>query len=200
MWGRKKQHKKNSESDEEEDDDDIIIHNNHIYFYSDVYTKPIQQLNKAINELNEQGNGYSEIWIHINSYGGTVYDALAAVDTIKASPTPIITIIEGMCASAATMMSVVGDRRYIRPNSVMLIHQLRCGVYGKKDDVIDEMDNVTKLENRLVDLFVENSKLSKPVFQKMMSRELEYSAKKCLKMGFVDEIYEGKKSLGKRKR
>jgi len=72
MWGRKKQHKKNSESDEEEDDDDIIIHNNHIYFYSDVYTKPIQQLNKAINELNEQGNGYSEIWIHINSYGGTV--------------------------------------------------------------------------------------------------------------------------------
>jgi ATP-dependent Clp protease protease subunit len=197
MWGRKKQHKKNSESEEE---GDITIHGNHIYFYSDVSTKPILQLNKAINELNEHGNRYSEIWIHINSYGGTVYDALAAVDTIKASPTPIVTLIEGMCASAATMLSVVGDRRYIRPHSVMLIHQLRCGVYGKQDDVADEMDNVKKLEKRLVDLYVANSKLSKPVFQKMMGRELEYSAKKCLKMGFVDKIYEGEKLLGKRKR
>jgi len=198
MWGRKNQHKKNNEGSEE--GCDITIHGNHIYFYSDVATKPIQQLNQAINELNEQGNGYSEIWIHINSYGGTVYDALAAVDTIKASPTPIITLIEGMCASAATMLSVVGDRRYIRPHSVMLIHQLRCGVHGKKEDVVDEMDNVKKLEKRLVTLFTENSKISKTVFQKMMGRELEYSAKKCLKMGFVDEIYEGEKSLGKRKR
>ena len=197
MWGRKKHHKKN---EAEEEGGDITINGNHIYFYSDVATKPIQQLNQAINELNEPGKGYSEIWVHINSYGGTVYDALAAVDTIKASPTPIITIIEGMCASAATMLSVVGDQRYIRPHSVMLIHQLRCGVFGKKEDVVDEMDNVKKLEKRLVELYVENSKLSKSVFQKMMGRELEYSAKKCLKMGFVDEIYEGEKSLGKRKR
>jgi len=198
MWGRKKQHKKTSDAGEE--GSDITIHGNHIYFYSDVSTKPIQQLNQAINELNEQGNCYSEIWLHINSYGGTVYDALSAVDTIKASPTPIITIIEGMCASAATMMSVVGDKRYIRPHSVMLIHQLRCGVYGKKEDVDDEMNNVKKLQKCLVELYVDNSKLSKVVFQKMMRRELEYSAKKCLKMGFVDEIYVGEKSLGKRKR
>ena len=139
MWGRKKQHKKNNESEE---GGDITINGNHIYFYSDVATKPIQQLNQAINELNEPGNCYSEIWVHINSYGGTVYDALAAVDTIRSSPTPIITLIEGMCASAATMLSVVGDRRYIRPHSVMLIHQLRCGVYGKKEDVSDEMENI----------------------------------------------------------
>lgn len=207
MWGRKKQQhkqhkkrKKNEEEEEEDEEGNITIHGNHIYFYSDVATKPIQQLNQAINKLNEQGNGYSEIWLHINSYGGTVYDALAAADTIKASPTPIITIIEGMCASAATMISVVGDKRYIRPHSVMLIHQLRCGAYGKKEDVDDEMDNVKKLEKRLVELYVDNSKLSKVVFQKMMKRELEYSAEKCLKMGFVDEIYRGEKSLGKRKR
>jgi len=199
MWGRKKQPKKNNEA-EEEGGGDITIHGNHIYFYSDVATKPIQQLNQAINDLNEPGNCYTEIWLHINSYGGTVYDALAAVDTIKASPTPIITLIEGMCASAATMLSVVGDRRYIRPHSVMLIHQLRCGVYGKKEDVSDEMENIKKLEKRLVELYVENSKISKAVFKKMMGRELEYSAKKCLKMGLVDEIYEGEKSLGKRKR
>jgi len=62
------------------------------------------------------------------------------------------------------------------------------------------MENIKKLEKRLVELYVENSKISKAVFKKMMGRELEYSAKKCLKMGLVDEIYEGEKSLGKRKR
>ena len=198
MWGLKKHQKTNDI--EEEDVSDMIVRRNHIYFYSDVETKPIQKLNQAINELNEPGNGYAEIWIHINSYGGAVYDALAAVDTIRASPTPIITLIEGMCASAATMISIAGDLRYIRPHGVMLIHQMRCGIHGKKEDVDDEIENVNKLEERLVELYTSNSKLTKVAFKKIMKKELEYSAKKCLRLGLVDKIYTGEKALGKRKR
>jgi len=195
---------KNSKSDNDEDDNedsiDIKIKNNHIYFYCDVSPKSAQQLNQAIMELNTPGNIYNEIWIHINSDGGTVYDVLSSIDTITSSSTPVVTLIEGMAASAATMLSIAGDRRLIRPNSVMLIHQLRGGYYGKKCDVKDEMVNLEKLEKKIIDLFFKNSTISKKVFTKMMKQELEYSAKECLKMGFVDEIYTGEKVLKKRKR
>ena len=150
--------------------------------------------------MNEPGKCYPEIWLHINSYGGSVYDALAAVDTIQASPTPIITIIEGIAASAATMISISGDRRYIRPNGVMLIHQMRCGFYGKKQDAADEMKNVDQLEDKLMALYLDNTNLSKNKFKKIIRRELEHNAEDCKKMGFVDEIFTGNGVLGKRKR
>jgi len=202
IWICKKNKLKSDDSDDESDEEEngVVVSGNHIYFYSDVSIKPIRQLNQIINNLNEPGKRYPEIWIHINSYGGTIYDALSAVDTINASQTPIITLIEGMCASAATMISIAGDMRYIRPNGVLLIHQMRCGVFGKKEDVDDEIENIKNLEDKLINLYVDNSKLTKVSFKKIMKREMEFSAEKCLEFGFVDDIYTGRDTLGKRKR
>ena len=201
MWGRSKIKKKNDDSEKEEEEPlDITVIRNHIYFYSDVDTKPIKQLNQAINALNEPGKCYPEIWIHINSYGGDVYDALAAVDTIQASPTPIVTIIEGIAASAATLISISGDRRLIRPNAAMLIHQMRCGFYGKNQDAKDEMNNINKMEAKLTALYLNNTKLTKSKLKRIICRENEYDAEDCKKMGLVDEIFTNPVSLGKRKR
>ena len=70
MWGRSKIKKKNddTEKDEEEEPLDITVIRNHIYFYSDVDTKPIKQLNQAINALNEPGKCYPEIWIAFSGF------------------------------------------------------------------------------------------------------------------------------------
>lgn len=187
-WGLKRT-KKNDDSDDEEDDDSKVkICKNHIYFYSDVAPKAILKLNQAIDDLNEPGKMYPEIFIHINSYGGYVYDALSAVDRIVASETPVTTIIEGIAASAATMISICADHRQIRPNSVMLIHQLRGGTYGKKCDLDDEYKNLNRLEKRLTSLYQEHTTLSKKKLKEMMSKELEYEPDDCVKYGLVDEI------------
>tara|TARA_R110002074_G_scaffold249620_1_gene421489 strand:+ start:412 stop:1020 length:609 start_codon:yes stop_codon:yes gene_type:complete len=195
-----KKNNNEDESDNEDDLSDITVIRNHIYFYSNVDTKPIKQLNQAINSLNEPGKCYPEIWIHINSYGGGIYDALAAVDTIHASPTPIVTIVEGIAASAATLISIAGDRRLIRPNAAMLIHQMRCGFYGKNQDAKDEMNNINKMEAKLTALYLDNTKLTKTKLKKILCRENEYDAKDCMKMGLVDEIFTAPVRLGKRKR
>jgi len=204
MKRRSKIKKKNDIDNEDESDEDessdITVVRNHIYFYSDVDTKPIKQLNQAINSLNEPGKCYPEIWIHINSHGGGMYDALAAVDTIQASPTPIITIVEGIAASAATLLSIAGDRRLIRPNSAMLIHQIRCGFYGKNQDAKDEMNNINKMEAKLIGLYLDNTKLTKTKLKKILCHENEYDAEDCMKMGLVDEIFIAPVMIGKRKR
>ena len=91
----------------------------------------------AINEFNQSEKKYDDIFLHIQSYGGNVHDALSSVDTILNSEIPITTIIEGYAASAATLISIVGDYRYIFKNAYMLVHQLSSEFFGKKCDIDD---------------------------------------------------------------
>jgi len=124
------------EMDENKDDSDneleVKNHNNHIYFYSDVNNKSAQQLNIKLKELEEeiiekfkQSDRHKEyIYLHINSYGGSVFSAFSIIDTIKNLKVPVVSIIEGTAASAATLISVVCEHRIIYKTSYMLIHQL----------------------------------------------------------------------------
>lgn len=194
----KKRKKKNDEDDSDDEDDNggtVKTVGNRLYFYGDVNSKNILELNKQINFFNDEIKKYDVIYLHIQSYGGLVHEALSLVDTITYSDIPIHCIIEGIAASAATIISIVCDHRYIRPNSVMMIHQLRGGVYGRKSDVDDEYKNLNKLNNKILKIFKEYSRLPKKELEKLFSRELEYSPSECLKYGFVDEImcYQNKK-------
>lgn len=123
-------------------DKDIKIssNENHIYFYASVTKSSILELNTEIKRitrnLQRMAADYNinppPIYLHINSYGGSVF---AAIDTIQYNPIPIYTIIEGAAASAATMMSVYGKKRYITKSSHMLVHQLSSGFWGKMAEI-----------------------------------------------------------------
>jgi ATP-dependent protease ClpP protease subunit len=112
---------------------------NHIYFYTEVDKDTCLDLNRKINELNKDLLKHSieyeteppNIYIHINSFGGSLFAAFSTIDTIMNSRIPIVSIIEGAAASAATIISMVCHKRYITPNSFMLIHQLSTGASGK---------------------------------------------------------------------
>ena len=65
-------------------------------------------------------NNDSNIEFHIQTNGGAILPTLPIVDLIKTSPIPINTYIEGYCASAGTLLSVVGNKRYMRKNSLLI--------------------------------------------------------------------------------
>ena len=125
------------ESNDDSDDKNKKIEktNNHIYFHSEVNRNSIFELTQHIRqcELDNIMNAHKlcidpiPIYLHINSFGGVIFDALTAIDVIKACKVPVYTIIEGATASAGTLISVVGQKRFIRPNAHMLIHQLSSG-------------------------------------------------------------------------
>ena len=97
---------------------------NHIYFYSSVSKNSALELNKLIKDvtknyclLKEKNNtDPPPIYLHINSYGGSVFAALSIIDHIQNNKIPIYSIIEGAAASAATLISVVCDKRFITEN------------------------------------------------------------------------------------
>lgn len=180
------------------DKDHIVeIVNNTIYFYSEVSRSKSLELNKAINNLSvnlvNQTNllktkTTANIYLHINSFGGSVFSALSTVDTIQSSKVPVCTLIEGCAASAATLISIVGTRRAIRKNAFMLVHQLSSGVWGKYEEQKDHMQNNDLFMEVIKDMYGKYTKIPKKKLREMLKRDLWFDAETCLEYGLVDEI------------
>ena len=170
--------------------------NNRIYFYSEVNRTKVLSLNKNIqtigtklqNHANSLNIATPEIYLHINSYGGSVFAGMAAVDYIRKSRADVVTVIDGCAASAATLMSVVGKRRLINEHSFMLIHQLSTSMWGKFEDLKDDMKNNELLMKVIKTIYEEHTKIPKKELSKILKHDLWWDAKTCLKYGLVDEI------------
>lgn len=171
--------------------------NNHIYFYSEVDRNSIYELIVLIKEAEEENYITSfklmidpiPIYLHISSFGGSVYSALNAIDFIKSCRVPVYTIIEGATASAGTLISVVGEKRYIRQNAYMLIHQLSSGFWGKMNEMEDEFKNLQELTQKIKDIYKEYTSMSKKEINELLIHDLWLNSEKSIKNGLVDEIW-----------
>lgn len=185
--------------------DCVSIKDNHIYFYGNVNTKNCLNINLAIKEVGRKMTLVSydmniepehlKIYLHINSFGGSVFAAISTIDTIKSSKIPVVSIVEGGAASAATLMSCVCSERYIRPNSFMLIHQVSSGFWGTMEEIKDEFKNLKKLMKFIKKLYKKHSKLdnsedSEVQLDSILKRDIWWDSSECLKYGLVDEIKE----------
>ena len=191
-----------SEEEEKDEIDDkenqkISRVNNHVYFHAEVNRGSIFDLIthlKAAQEsciLTQLRFGLEEvpIYLHINSFGGSVFDAMTAIDTILMSKVPIYTIIEGATASAGTLISVVGKKRYISPNAYMLIHQLSSGYWGKMAELEDEFQNLQQIMERIKDIYKNHAKLPKKDLNDILKHDLWWDSNKCLQCGLVDDLW-----------
>jgi ATP-dependent protease ClpP protease subunit len=189
-----------SKKKKDDDDDDGIIKReyNHIYFYSEVDRDSIYKLNELIREVEEENMITSltmrldpiPIYLHICSDGVHVYDALNAIDTIQSCRIPVYTIVEGATASAGTLMSVVGKKRFICSNAYMLIHQLSSSYWGgKMSEMEDEYKNLQELMDKIKEIYKEYTKIPKKELMELLRHDLYLNSEKSLKYGLFDEIW-----------
>jgi ATP-dependent Clp protease, protease subunit len=135
------------------------------------------------------------IIIHINSPGGTVFSAFATVDTIINCRVKIITIIEGVASSAASLISIVADKRYITKNSFIMIHELSDSINGKFKTIKEEFLNDKLLLRTMKNIYLKNTKLKKNDLDIDIANKLYWTADTALEKGFVDKIIDEHTSL-----
>lgn len=184
------------------DDTDVYRESNHIYFKTDVNTESIDKLYKNIRSYQKEVEyikmsncsvadvNIKDLYIHITSYGGSLHEAYLAYDIIKRSRITINTIIEGYAASAGTIMSIAGKRRYMTPTSIMLIHQLSTGMGGKFEEIKDDFENSEQDMKRIVSLYLKesNGKMKKKFIEEQLKHDKWWDATYALKNGLIDEI------------
>jgi len=170
---------------------------NRIYFYIDVNRGSILDLNKKIRELGsdllvqQTKLGLDEpppIYLHIHSYGGSVYAGLAGMAEIINAPVPVITIVDGGAASAATFLSVVGHKRLINRDAQILIHQVSAGIWGTYEEIKDNAKNLDLLMKTVRSIYTQHTKIPEKKLIEMLKKDLWWDAKTCLRYGLVDEI------------
>lgn len=191
------------ESDGEDDfyfDNDVSCKDNRIFFKTAVTENSVEKLIKILESKVRKYKRVSKhkmikcseptpLYLHITSYGGSLLAGFRAVDAIKRSEIPIYTVIDGYAASAATLMSIVGAKRYMTPNSYMLIHQLSSGAVGKYWEIKDDFENCETWMNDIFDIYIENSALTKEDLDECLSHDLWWKSDKCIETGLVDELY-----------
>ena len=174
----------------------IQFNNNNLYFYGPVSSESSFQLKNKLEELDIQSQSIAmqfsidppPIHLHIQSFGGSLLHTFHLVDMIKSLKTPVYTYIDGFAASAATLISVSGKKRFISDNSIMLVHQLSSASSGKFNEMKDEYDNLVGFMDIIKKIYLSNSKIPKEQLEKLLAQDIWLDSSKALQYGFVDKI------------
>lgn len=176
---------------------------NEFFLYDDINLNSVNKILKAIKAAENTWKDFllefteilesatpKPIKIYINSNGGDVFAAIPLIDAICNSKIPIETYVEGIAASAASLISLCGHKRFITKNSFMLIHELRSGIEGTYSDIIEEKSNCDKLMKVIKNLYLDktNGKLEKKTLNKILKKDMLLSSQECLDLGLVDKI------------
>lgn len=172
-----------------------------IFLNSDIGSEACKDVTAQLIRLIEQDKVGMEtfikykvkpIYLYIQSFGGSVYDMFALIDVIETSATPIVTICNGYCMSAAALIFMSGHLRYMYDNSKIMIHQMSCGTWDKIKDFEITADEYERLHKQMMKFIRKHSNLKKKHLDKIdrMKQDLYLSAKKCLKLGICDVIFE----------
>jgi ATP-dependent Clp protease, protease subunit len=132
-----------------------------------------------------------DIFLYINSPGGSVTAGLSIIDTMHHIKPPVATVCVGMAASMGSLILSQGQKgkRFVLPNAEVMIHQPSGGAYGQASDIDITAKHILKTRDRL------NKMLSKATGQKLakieqdVDRDMFMDSEEALAYGIVDAIF-----------
>jgi len=146
------------------------------------------------NQLAQELEGISpeSLTIRINSVGGSVFDALGIRNRIESMQIPkITTICEGLCASAATLIYLLGHERHMQRGSRFMIHQSRALGVGTADELRTQADQLEVTNREALDIYEQASTKPRQAIEKAMAAETWLDANETLEWGFATHATSG---------
>ena len=144
---------------------------------------------RSFAEDLESLNG-KDVTVRINSGGGDVFAAHAIHNQLIAYKGKVTVVIDGLAASAATIIAVAGDRIIMPSNALFMIHNPAIGLsdYYGADELLKAAEALNTIKGSIVAAYRKRCKVSAEEIAAMMDAETWMGAAECLEKGFVDEI------------
>ena len=141
-----------------------------------------------------------DVFIYINSPGGSVSAGLAIYDTMQYVKPDIATICMGMAASMGSFLLAAGanGKRAALPNSRIMLHQPMAGTQGQISDIVIMTEEFAKTKKRLNELLVHHTGQQMAKIEKDTDRNFFMSAAEAKEYGIIDKVYD-KKSKAEKK-
>lgn len=134
--------------------------------------------------------GTDDIYLYINSPGGSVTAGMAIYDTMNFIKADVVTICVGMCASMGAFLLSSGckGKRMSLKNGEVMIHQPLGGVKGQASDIQIHADRIIKTKKKLNNILASNTSKDMKVIERDTERDNYMDAKEALEYGLIDKI------------
>ena len=133
-----------------------------------------------------------DIYLYVNSPGGSITAGMAIYDTMQFVPNDIVTVGIGMAASMGQLLLTAGTKgkRYITPNARVLLHQPHGGFGGTASDIQTQAQLILDMKRRLAEITAAQTGKSVEQINADGDRDRWFRADEALEYGFVDHIRE----------
>ncbi|MBI6234954.1 Clp protease ClpP [Proteus mirabilis] len=164
-----------------------------IYIYDEIGGWGISA-RRFTEDLISLGN-LNHINLHIHSPGGEVFDGIAIYNQLKNHSATITVYIDGLAASMASVIAMVGDTVIMPKNAMMMIHKPWGVSWGDANDMREYADLLDKLENVLIPAYVAKTGKTTEEITAMLEQETWLDGDECVEHGFADKVIEPVKAM-----
>ena len=131
-----------------------------------------------------------DIYLYINSPGGSITAGMAIYDTMQYVPNDIVTVGIGMAASMGQFLLSSGTKgkRYATPNTRILLHQPHGGFGGTASDIQTQAELIMSMKRQLAEITAKQTGKSVEQIMQDGDRDRWFTAEEALEYGFIDHI------------
>ena len=136
------------------------------------------------------------ILLRINSPGGDVFDGIAIHNDLLDHPAKVTVRVQGIAASAASIVAMAGDTIEMEPSSFMMIHNAWSITIGDKAAMGKMKEILAKIDETLAGVYAERSGINRDDLASMMDDETWMTAEQAVQLGFADDDLDGADDAG----
>jgi len=136
----------------------------------------------------ELASGAGNITVWINSPGGDVFAAAQIYNALKEYPGKVTIKIDGLAASAASVIAMAGTETLMSPVSYMVIHNPATVAIGDSEEMLRAKEMLDEIKEGIINAYEAKTGLNRSKISKLMSDESCFNAKKAVELGFADGV------------
>jgi ATP-dependent Clp protease protease subunit len=142
-----------------------------------------------------------DIWLYINSPGGSVSAGMAIYDTMQWVPCDVATVAMGLAASMGQFLLCAGakGKRYATPHAKVMMHQPSGGIGGTASDIKIQAEQMLHTKREMARLIALHTGQSVEQIERDSDRDRWFTAQEAKEYGFVDHVYERSADAGANK-
>ncbi|KGN39166.1 ATP-dependent Clp protease proteolytic subunit [Knoellia subterranea] len=140
-----------------------------------------------------------DIWLYINSPGGSVTAGMAIFDTMQWVPNDVATVAMGMAASMGQFLLSAGTpgKRYATPHARVMMHQPSGGIGGTASDIKIQAEQLLHIKKQMAELIAQHTGQTPEQIEADSDRDRWFTAAEAKEYGFVDHVFSRADQAGK---
>jgi len=138
--------------------------------------------------VKEQLNGMSgDITVRINSVGGDVFHGHTIHNLLKEYPSNVTVKVDGLAASAASVIAMAGNKVHLADNAMLMIHNPWTFALGDSQEMLKVSARLDKVKDAIVTTYANRTGIEEAEISELMDAETWLTAKESIEKGFADE-------------